>query len=167
MKRITLLFALISIYNIAVFGQKKYEMVIEKTDGSEVAINTEDIQRIYFRERNEENPEEANLLGEFQECEADGKLLNDATDAEVHHLKLYKDGTGDYWSITKGVEDPLKYSFTYSYTFSGNTGTMSMTITSSTNPSIIGYTDISEFTYIDGIYHSGEVYYRLIRGTGL
>lgn len=50
MKRITLLFALVCLYHIAVFGQKKYEMVIEKTDGSTIVIKTEDIVRTYFRE---------------------------------------------------------------------------------------------------------------------
>ena len=33
------------------FGQKKYEMVIEKTDGTESVFNTEDVARTYFRER--------------------------------------------------------------------------------------------------------------------
>ena len=33
-----------------VFGQKKYEMVVEKTDGTEIAVNVEDIVRTFFRE---------------------------------------------------------------------------------------------------------------------
>ena len=33
------------------FAQKKYEMVIEKTDGTESVFNTEDVARTYFRER--------------------------------------------------------------------------------------------------------------------
>lgn len=53
MKRIIVLFALICLYHIVVFGQKKYEMVVEKTDGTEIVVNTEDIVRTYFRERNE------------------------------------------------------------------------------------------------------------------
>ena len=32
-------------------AQKKYEMVIEKTDGTCIVVNTEDIIRIYFQER--------------------------------------------------------------------------------------------------------------------
>jgi hypothetical protein len=58
MKRITLLFALVCLYHIAVFGQKKYEMVIEKTDGSTIVIKTEDIARTYFREIEENNNNE-------------------------------------------------------------------------------------------------------------
>ena len=53
MKRILVLFVMVSMYHIVLFGQKKYEMVIEKTDGSEVVIKTEDISRTYFREISE------------------------------------------------------------------------------------------------------------------
>lgn len=52
MKRIITLLAIVSMYNLAVSAQKKYEMVIEKTDGTEAVINVEDIVRTYFRERN-------------------------------------------------------------------------------------------------------------------
>lgn len=51
MKRIALLLALVGLYHIAVFGQKKYEMVVEKTDGTEIVVNTEEIVRTFFRER--------------------------------------------------------------------------------------------------------------------
>lgn len=53
MKRIIVLFVMVSMYHIVLFGQRKYEMVIEKTDGSEVVIKTEDISRTYFREISE------------------------------------------------------------------------------------------------------------------
>ena len=33
------------------FGQKKYEMVVEKTDGTSSVFNTEEVTRTYFRER--------------------------------------------------------------------------------------------------------------------
>ena len=46
MKRIIVLFVMVSMYHIVLFGQRKYEMVIEKTDGSEVVIKTEDISRM-------------------------------------------------------------------------------------------------------------------------
>lgn len=52
MKRFILLLAVISLCQTAAFGQKKYEMVIEKTDGSEIVTNVEDIVRTYFREKN-------------------------------------------------------------------------------------------------------------------
>ncbi|MBQ6208962.1 MAG: hypothetical protein IJK42_04210 [Prevotella sp.] len=35
------------------FGQKKYEMVVEKTDGTSSVFNTEEVARIYFRERSQ------------------------------------------------------------------------------------------------------------------
>ena len=53
MKRILVLFTLVSLYQIVTFGQKKYEMVVSKTDGTEFVANTEDIVRTYFREREE------------------------------------------------------------------------------------------------------------------
>lgn len=43
--------AVAAIFQTIAFGQKKYEMVIEKTDGSETVINVEDNVRTYFRER--------------------------------------------------------------------------------------------------------------------
>ena len=50
MKRIVLLLTLVSIYHINVFSQKKYEMVIEKTNGTEIVIKTDEVVRVYFRE---------------------------------------------------------------------------------------------------------------------
>lgn len=50
MKRIFILYISICLYHITMFGQKKYEMVIEKTDGTEVVIKTDEIIRTYFRE---------------------------------------------------------------------------------------------------------------------
>lgn len=51
MKRLFVVWAVASLCQIVAFGQKKYEMVVEKTDGTETAINVEDIVRTYFRER--------------------------------------------------------------------------------------------------------------------
>lgn len=55
MKRVFILLAVVTIYHSIIFGQKKYVMVIEKTDGTEIATNVEDIVRTYFRERTEES----------------------------------------------------------------------------------------------------------------
>ncbi|MBO4315943.1 MAG: hypothetical protein J5867_08295 [Prevotella sp.] len=35
------------------FGQKRYEMVVEKTDGTSSVFNTEEVARTYFRERSQ------------------------------------------------------------------------------------------------------------------
>ena len=51
MRRIFILSAIFVMCQVAVFGQKKYEMVVEKTNGTEIAVNVEDIVRTYFRER--------------------------------------------------------------------------------------------------------------------
>lgn len=50
MKKITLLIMLSVLCNLIALGQKKYEMVIEKKDGTSIAIKTEDIKRTFFRE---------------------------------------------------------------------------------------------------------------------
>lgn len=56
MKRLYIL-AAIAILCQTAFSQKKYEMVVEKTDGTETIINVEDIVRTYFREKgNGDNP---------------------------------------------------------------------------------------------------------------
>ena len=49
MKRIVTLLMAICLYNVASFAQKKYEMVVEKTDGTETFFNVEDVKRTYFR----------------------------------------------------------------------------------------------------------------------
>ena len=63
MKRLFLLCAVIGLCHFDVFCQKKYEMVIEKTNGEEVVINTEDIVRTYFRERNGGNTPDSHVEG--------------------------------------------------------------------------------------------------------
>lgn len=104
------------------------------------------------------------LVGEWQECEDDGTLLNDAKEYEVHHTIFNSDGKGEYWSVSKGKTDRYKYSFTYTYTFSGSSGTINMTITASTNNSDIGEVAKIPFTLKNGILHVGEIYYKKISG---
>ena len=53
MKRIILSMALVGLCQLTVVGQKKYEMVVEKTDGTETIITVKDIARTYFREQND------------------------------------------------------------------------------------------------------------------
>ena len=55
MKRVFILLAVVTICHSIIFGQKKYVMVIDKTDGTVMATNVEDIVRTYFRERTEES----------------------------------------------------------------------------------------------------------------
>lgn len=50
MKKLFLFLAFAAFNHVFAFAQTKYEMVIEKTDGSEVTINVEEIIRTYFRE---------------------------------------------------------------------------------------------------------------------
>ena len=49
-KKFLLLIMLVSLGNALCFGQKTYEMVVEKTDGTETVIPVSDIVRTYFRE---------------------------------------------------------------------------------------------------------------------
>lgn len=51
MKRIVILLAIVGLCHLNTFSQKKYEMVVEKTDGTETVFKVEDIVRTVFRER--------------------------------------------------------------------------------------------------------------------
>ena len=51
MKRLFTLLAIVGLCHLNTFSQKKYEMVVEKTDGTETVFNVEDIVCTYFRER--------------------------------------------------------------------------------------------------------------------
>lgn len=100
------------------------------------------------------------LVGEWQECSSDGVFLDDATNYEVLHMRFRSDGTGDFWSVTKGKEDKYKYSFNYSCSFNGTSGTITQTITSSTNSSEVGLSGTVPVSYENGILHAGEIYYK-------
>ena len=165
MKKFFILLAVLSLCQTVAFGQKKYEMVVEKTDGTETVFNVEDVVRTYFRERTNGGGQVDNfMVGEWMECDEYGNFRNDATDSEVMHLKFYSDNTGEWWSITKGKKDPHWYSFTYSYTLNGTEGEATMTLTNSSNPAEVGYSVTEPFTYINGILHTGEIYYKKIGG---
>lgn len=57
MKRVIILLAIFSLYKLTMSAQKKYEMVVKKTDGTETVINVDDIVRTYFRERTSSCPD--------------------------------------------------------------------------------------------------------------
>lgn len=83
MKRIITLLAIICMYHITVYGQKKYEMVIEKTDGTTVVIKTEDIIRTYFREseNNNNNSEYAQaIIGKWDWIYVQGYYISSGPD---------------------------------------------------------------------------------------
>lgn len=102
------------------------------------------------------------LAGHWQECKSDGKVIDDATNYEVMHMKLQTNGKGEWWTVTKGKEDNYKYSFNYTYTLNGTSGKVTMTITESTNAKEVGKSQSTSFTLIDGILHAGEIYYKRI-----
>lgn len=52
MKKIILFLAFAALNQVCALAQTKYEMVIEKTDGSEVTVNVEEIRRTFFRKLN-------------------------------------------------------------------------------------------------------------------
>ena len=52
MKRTIAFIAVIALCQTLAFGQKKYKMVVETTDGNSVTFPTENIKRIYFLESN-------------------------------------------------------------------------------------------------------------------
>lgn len=118
-------------------------------DGSSLASSDDD-----------NNEDGAFLVGEWYECDSKGVLRNEATEEEVYHLRLRANGTGDFWSVSKGKEDAYKYSFEYSSDMKGASGKLTLTITSSTDASEIGNIESGDVTYIDGVLSTGEVYYK-------
>ena len=100
------------------------------------------------------------FVGEWQECNSKGVFRNDASDDEVCHLKFRANGTGDFWSVSKGKEDAYKYSFEYSSDMKGASGTLTLTITSSTDASEIGNVESGDVTFENGILLAGEIYYK-------
>ena len=100
------------------------------------------------------------LVGEWQECNSKGVFKDDATDEEVHHARFRANGTGDYWTVTKGKEDEYKYSFEYSCSLKGTSGTLTLITTSSIYSSETGRCESAEVTYVNGILHGGDIYYK-------
>jgi len=119
-----------------------------------------------FASCNDDDDEDSKVLvGQWQECESDGVLRDDAKDYEVAHLVLRSDGTGDYWSMTKGKKDRGACSFDYSYTLKGTSGRFTMTLTATDgyyDEDEIGETESVGFTLIDGIFLLGEIYYKKV-----
>jgi len=52
MRKLLLSLTIAALCQVTVFGQKKYEMVVEKTDGTEATFQVEIIKRVYFRDQN-------------------------------------------------------------------------------------------------------------------
>lgn len=79
MRKQFLLTVLVWLSAIVCQAQKKYEMVIEKTDGTNIVVNTADIVRTYFREKTgDEEPEQAalNIVGTWYVYESDVQGLD-------------------------------------------------------------------------------------------
>lgn len=98
------------------------------------------------------------LVGEWQECDPYGSFKNDATDREVMHVKFNSGGTGQWWNMDMGKMGD--YSFTYTGSINGTSGTLTITITSCTIASVVGQTSTAPFSYVNGILHAGEIYYK-------
>ncbi len=110
MRKQLLLIAIVWIFANVCQAQKKYEMVIEKTDGTNIVVNTEDILRTYFRERTgEDTPEPAvlDIVGTWNVYEADVEGLDGI-------WTFNADGTGTieefYHGKSEGV-DKMTYNF--------------------------------------------------------
>lgn len=126
MKRLTVLLAIMAFSNMIAFAQKKYEMVIEKTDGTNITINTEDIIRTYFRERSGEGNTNVNielLYGTWELTWEEGHETdpyNGPYDYSkppghfVHYYTFHKDGTFLHWGIEDGKYEEQRFDGTFS-----------------------------------------------------
>ncbi len=108
MRKQLLLIALVWLFANVCQAQKKYEMVIEKTDGTNIVVNTEDILRTYFRERtggDTPQPAVLDIVGTWNVYEGDQEGLDG-----IWTFKA--DGTGTieefYHGESEGV-DKMKY----------------------------------------------------------
>ena len=115
MKKISLLLAILSLCNIALWGQKKYEMVIEKTDGSSVVINVEEIVRTYFRVI-EGTDDPQGTTDESRDSRFIGTWYQESSDGEdITAYRFEADGKCYYneWMKKQGAQ-PLKERGTWS-----------------------------------------------------
>lgn len=132
MKRQTALLTIMAFSNMIAFAQKKYEMVIEKTDGTNITVNTEDIIRTYFRERTGEGNTNVNielLYATWKLTWEEGHETdpyNGPYDYSkppghfVHYYTFHKDGTFLHWGIEDGKYEEQRFDGTFSIAAGNN-----------------------------------------------
>jgi len=137
-KRFLLLIMLVSLGNALCFGQKTYEMVVEKTDGTETVIPVSDIVRTYFREVSNSGGQggDQDLVGIWimddevnhrYSCgwkfNSDGKCV--FGEWEYKGTPRFRDDRGIPWSVSGNIlyisAGSESASFTYTITDGGNT----------------------------------------------
>lgn len=141
-KRFLLLIMLVSLGNALCFGQKTYEMVVEKTDGTETVIPVSDIVRTYFREVSNSGDQGGgqgggqDLVGIWimddevnhrYSCgwkfNSDGKCV--FGEWEYKGTPRFRDDRGIPWSVSGNIlyisAGSESASFTYTITDGGNT----------------------------------------------
>lgn len=141
-KRFLLLIMLVSLGNALCFGQKTYEMVVEKTDGTETVIPVSDIVRTYFREVSNSGDQggdqggDQDLVGIWimddevnhrYSCgwkfNSDGKCV--FGEWEYKGTPRFRDDFGIPWSVSGNIlyisAGSESASFTYTITDGGNT----------------------------------------------
>lgn len=115
MKRHALTLALICLFCSSIWSQKKYEMVIEKTDGTETVIPTSDIVRTFFREiANQDKPnKEFSLIGTWCYGSSEEDAFGDMNDIEGW---VFRDnGTCTYFAIYNQGKSKEKFESTYTF----------------------------------------------------
>ena len=141
-KKFLLLIMLVSLGNALCFGQKTYEMVVEKTDGTETVIPVSDIVRTYFREVSNSGDQggdqggDQDLVGIWimddevnhrYSCgwkfNSDGKCV--FGEWEYKGTPRFRDDRGIPWSVSGNIlyisAGSESASFTYTITDGGNT----------------------------------------------
>ena len=116
MKKITLLLVLVGLGHIVVWSQKKYEMVIEKTDGTSVIIKTEDIVKTFFREITSDadsQQKDFDLVGTWCYGSSEEDALGNLNDIEGYVFK--SDGTCTYFAIYNQGKNRETKAGTYTY----------------------------------------------------
>jgi len=102
--------AFVGLFQFTAFGQKKYEMVVEKTDGSETVFNVEDISRTYFRERSDGGGGGVNPGG------GGGDTYTTCPDANHPHMIDLGLPSGTKWACCNvGASTPEDYGSYYAW----------------------------------------------------
>lgn len=140
MKRVFTLLVIACLCQAMAFGQNKYEMVIEKTDGTEVVIPVDDIVKTTFREKSSADgegttPDNLSLAGHTwcygsSEDDALGDLKN------IEGYKFRTDGTCTYFAIYNNGTGKVTKNGTY--TFENDILTIITNKTNRYNVSILG-----------------------------
>lgn len=115
MKRNIIQLVIICFCNITVFGQKKYEMVVQKTDGTETVISVENIVKTFFREIESSGEDPQNDFELVGNTWCYGSTEEEALDNANYHegYVFYRNGKCTYFAFYGSTKQKRGGTYTY------------------------------------------------------